>query len=143
MRFRSYLSSKNERRSCRNSDSRSKCSKLPRKFELSLQISKLRGHAWHRLTVKYLDESAIGCVCLGYLECPFWYLNVSLPIPFLYFNSWSPYPFINLQRGATSLKGSMVIFGAVQQVLLLGRPLILEFCGISCTYAFTVYQLNH
>ena len=51
MRFHSYLSSKNERRSCRNSESRNRCSKLPRKFELSLQISKLRGHAWHRLTV--------------------------------------------------------------------------------------------
>ena len=51
MRFHSCLSSKNERRCCRNSESRNRCSKLPCKFELSLQISKLRGHAWHRLTV--------------------------------------------------------------------------------------------
>ena len=51
MRFHSYLSSKNERRSCRNSESHNRCSKLPRKFELSHQISQLRGHTWHRLTV--------------------------------------------------------------------------------------------
>ena len=56
MRFHSYLSSKNERRSCRNSESRNRCSKLPRKFELSLHISKLRGHAWHRLTVRKHDN---------------------------------------------------------------------------------------
>ena len=51
MRFHSYLSSRNERRSSRISESRNRCSKLPRKFELSVQISKLRGQAWHRLTV--------------------------------------------------------------------------------------------
>ena len=60
MRFHSYLSLKNERCSHWNSESRNRSSKLPRKFQLLLQISKICGHAWHRLTVKVIWNTVDG-----------------------------------------------------------------------------------
>ena len=47
--------------------------------------------------LKYLDESAVRCICSKYFESPFSHLNDSFPSPFLYFNMWNPYPFIYLQ----------------------------------------------
>ena len=37
--------------------------------------------------LKYLDDSAVRCVCSRYFESPFKYPNDSFPSPFLYINS--------------------------------------------------------
>ena len=65
MIFQSYLSSHP------NSESRNQCSKLPRKFELSLEISKLRGHARRRLTAHTAFNLLY--VPVTFLACPVLY----------------------------------------------------------------------